>query len=273
MTNNLEKFGFSDFAHQGADTASPVYPSLMSQMKAELVVNPESDVWLIYDRPLPEVMKWIEYDLDLETLTLVSISGKIQDFGMRVPPAMKKFLRSSKLHGDIQAIQITDLWEQLMGKTISVKNSNSELTVPILAGVSVEIKDGKISVIPNDLKKSSRMAWGTTRQLINNAIIGITKGFQKKLEINGVGLRMAIAGDKLNLSLGFSHPVIFPIPADVKMKIEGDKNNVLVIEGINKQRVGQVSSEIREMKKPEPYKGKGIKYSTETVLRKEGKKK
>jgi hypothetical protein len=97
MTNNLEKFGFSDFAHQGADTASPVYPSLMSQMKAELVVNPESDVWLIYDRPLPEVMKWIEYDLDLETLTLVSISGKIQDFGMRVPPAMKKFLRRAKL--------------------------------------------------------------------------------------------------------------------------------------------------------------------------------
>ncbi len=96
MTKDLERFGFSDFTHPAGDAANPVYPSLMSQMKAELVVNPESDVWLIYDRPLPEVMKWIEYDVDLETLTLVSISGKIQDFGMRVPPAMKKYLRRAK---------------------------------------------------------------------------------------------------------------------------------------------------------------------------------
>lgn len=161
----------------------------------------------------------------------------------------------------------------LDGRTLSVKGSNGNLSVGILAGVTVEINDNKILVTPNDLKKSSKMAWGTTRQLINNAVIGVTKGFTKKLEINGVGLRMAVQGTNLNLSLGFSHPVVFPIPADVKMKIEGDKNNILVIEGASKQRVGQVASNIREMKKPEPYKGKGIKYSTETILRKEGKKK
>lgn len=96
MTKELESLGFSDFAHQKPGADNPVYPPLMSQMKVDLVVNPNSDVWLIYERPLPEIMKWVEYDADMETLTLVSISGKIQDFGMRVPPAMKKFLRRAK---------------------------------------------------------------------------------------------------------------------------------------------------------------------------------
>lgn len=91
MTKDLEGFGFSNFDRK-TDTENPVYPPLMSQMKTELLISPESDVWLLYDRPLPEIMKWVEYDVDLETLTLVSISGKIQDFGMRVPPAMKKYL-------------------------------------------------------------------------------------------------------------------------------------------------------------------------------------
>ncbi len=162
---------------------------------------------------------------------------------------------------------------KLVGRVATLKGSNGELSVAILAGANAELKDGKIWVTPVDLKKNSRMAWGTTRQLINNAVIGVSKGFAKRLEINGVGLKMAVQGDNLKLNLGFSHEVNFPIEADVKMKIEGDKNNILVISGASKQRVGQIASNIRSMKKPEPYKGKGIKYSTETVLRKEGKKK
>lgn len=159
------------------------------------------------------------------------------------------------------------------GRLLTAKGVNGQLTVPILAGSICEIDGNTIKVSPVDLKKTSRMAWGTTRQLINNAIIGVTKGFTRKLEINGVGLKMQVMGDNLKLSLGFSHEVNFPIPQDVKMKIEGDKNNVLVIEGRDKQVVGQIASNIRKMKKPEPYKGKGIKYQGEVILRKEGKKK
>ncbi len=96
MTKHLENFGFSDFTSQVSDPDSPVYPPLMSMMKADLVINPESDVWLIHDRPLPEVMKWIEYDIEMESLILVSLSGKIQSFGMKVPPAMKKYLRKGQ---------------------------------------------------------------------------------------------------------------------------------------------------------------------------------
>lgn len=96
MTKDLEDFSFPDFNNRKPDTDSPVYPSLMSQMKVDLVLNPQSDVWLIYERPLPEVMKWIEYDIEMESLILVSLSGKIQSFGMKVPPAMKKYLRLAK---------------------------------------------------------------------------------------------------------------------------------------------------------------------------------
>lgn len=96
MTKDLESFGFPDFTAQMPDPDSPVYPPLMSMMKADLVLNPESDVWLIHERPLPEVMKWIEYDIELETLILVGLSGKIQSFGMKVPPAMKKYLRKGQ---------------------------------------------------------------------------------------------------------------------------------------------------------------------------------
>ena len=97
MTKGLEDFSFPDFDNRRKpDTDSPVYPPLMSQMKVDLVLNPESDVWMIYERPLPEVMKWIEYDIEMESLILVSLSGKIQSFGMKVPPAMKKYLRHAK---------------------------------------------------------------------------------------------------------------------------------------------------------------------------------
>ena len=96
MTKDLGNFAFPDFAPQKSDPDSPVYPSLMSQMKVDLAISPDSDVWLVHDKKLPEVLKWVEYDLDLETLVLVSLSGKIQDFGMRVPPTVKKYLRRAK---------------------------------------------------------------------------------------------------------------------------------------------------------------------------------
>ena len=158
-------------------------------------------------------------------------------------------------------------------RTVTVNGKNGSMEIPVLNGAVVVLDAGTITVTPVDLKSQSRMAWGTTRQLINNAVIGVSAGFKKRLEINGVGLRMQLQGTNLKLSLGFSHEVLVPIPNDVKMKIEGDKNNVLVIEGADKQRVGQVASNIRELKKPEPYKGKGIKYDNEKILRKEGKKK
>lgn len=96
MQKDLESFGFPDFKDKKVNPDFPVYPSLMSQMKVDLAISPESDVWMIYEQPLPEIMKWIEYDVDLETLTLVSLSGKVQDFGMKVPPAMKKYMRRAK---------------------------------------------------------------------------------------------------------------------------------------------------------------------------------
>ncbi len=159
------------------------------------------------------------------------------------------------------------------GRFVAVKGKKGSLNVPILSGAEVNLEGGVVTVTSVDKRKESRMAWGTTRQLINNAVIGVSVGFQKKLEINGVGLRMQVVANNLKLSLGFSHDVNYPIPDDISMKIEGDRNNVLVVEGHDKQKVGQIASEIRNFKKPEPYKGKGIKYQDEVVLRKEGKKK
>lgn len=111
------------------------------------------------------------------------------------------------------------------------------------------------------------------RALIANAVAGASEGFVKKLEVNGVGYRAQVQGSTLKLQLGFSHDVNFPIPQDVKIAVEGDRNNVIAVSGASKQRVGQVASEIRAYRPPEPYKGKGVKYTDETILRKEGKKK
>jgi large subunit ribosomal protein L6 len=113
--------------------------------------------------------------------------------------------------------------------------------------------------------------WATTWRLINNLCIGVSKGFEKKLEINGVGLRANMQGTTLVMNLGFSHEVRYEVPNDIKVEVE--KNTKLTVSGIDKQRVGQIAAEIREFKKPEPYKGKGIKYADERIIRKEGKKK
>ena len=131
--------------------------------------------------------------------------------------------------------------------------------------------DDGVSVQPRDKSKESRSAWGMSRTLVSNIVEGVSKGFERKLEISGVGYRAAVQGKTLQLSLGYSHDVNFEIPADVQ--IACPKPTEIIVTGIDKQRVGQVAANIRKWREPEPYKGKGIRYSDEYVVRKEGKKK
>lgn len=165
---------------------------------------------------------------------------------------------------------------------VEINIANGELTakgklgtqsVTLLSLVEVSVEDGTVIVKPNGESKRARSMWGTTRSLVNNAIIGVTEGFTKRLEVNGVGYRAQVQGKKLNLQLGYSHDIAFEVPEGIKIDIEGDRNNVIAVSGSDKQVVGQVASEIRAYRKPEPYKGKGVKYSDEQILRKEGKKK
>ena len=151
--------------------------------------------------------------------------------------------------------------------TVSVKGKFGELqeTYP-KENLSVEITDSKIVVQPNE--KKDRALQGLFRSLINNMIIGVNERFEKVLEINGVGYRAQVKGQELTLSLGYSHPVIFNIPKDIEVKVEG---NILTVMGISKQEVGLFAANIRSKRPPEPYKGKGIKYKDETILRKVGK--
>lgn len=161
----------------------------------------------------------------------------------------------------------------LANGVVTAKGKNGEQVVKVLENVEVSIENGKVSVKPLKTTKRARQAWGTTRALIANAIKGAGEGFTRRLEVNGVGYRAQVQGSTLKLSLGFSHDVNYPIPSDLKIAIEGDRNNIIAISGASKQRVGQIASEIRGFRPPEPYKGKGVKYAEETILRKEGKKK
>ena len=137
--------------------------------------------------------------------------------------------------------------------------------------VTVKIEGNLITIDPRGDSKRARAMWGTSRSMIQNLMVGVTKGFEKKLEINGVGYRAAVAGKNLQLSLGFSHDVIYPIPAGVT--IVTPKPTEITIAGIDKRQVGQIAAEIRAFRGPEPYKGKGVKYVGEFIFRKEGKKK
>ena len=161
----------------------------------------------------------------------------------------------------------------MQGREIIAKGKLGEQIVRVLDDVKVRMQDNEISVILDGTHKRARQAWGTTRALIQNAVSGVSEGFVRKLEVNGVGYRAQVKGNILNLQLGFSHDIDFPIPEDVKIAIEGDRNNVIAISGVSKQRVGQVASNIRGYRPPEPYKGKGVKYMEEVIVRKEGKKK
>jgi large subunit ribosomal protein L6 len=160
---------------------------------------------------------------------------------------------------------------QLSGQTLSAKGALGTLRLVVSNEVTASIADGAVTITPNHETKRSRAMWGTTRALVNNMVTGVSKGFSVVLEINGVGYRAAVQGGNLNLQLGYSHDIAYPIPADVKIACE--RPTVIAVSGADRQRVGQVAAEIRAFRPPEPYKGKGVKYSTETVRRKEGKKK
>jgi large subunit ribosomal protein L6 len=160
---------------------------------------------------------------------------------------------------------------KLDGQSIAVKGAKGELNFTAPAEVRVSIDGGVIHVAPHGEDKRARAMWGTARARIQNLVAGVTKGFEKKLEINGVGYKAAVAGKNLQLSLGYSHDVIYPIPAGVS--IATPKPTEITIAGIDKRQVGQVAAEIRAFRGPEPYKGKGVKYANEFIFRKEGKKK
>jgi large subunit ribosomal protein L6 len=151
---------------------------------------------------------------------------------------------------------------------ITVVGSKGQLTVPHLSDVTVSVDDGVATVVRKDDERIAKAQHGLQRALLNNAVEGVTKGFEKKLEVNGVGFRVATSNNVLDMSLGFSHPVKYTAPAGVS--VTNDKMTI-VVSGIDKQQVGQVAAEIRSLKKPEPYKGKGIKYADEQILRKAGK--
>jgi large subunit ribosomal protein L6 len=154
------------------------------------------------------------------------------------------------------------------GKII-VKGPKGSLELKLSPEVSVNVSGEEISVTKTGKTKEAPAIWGTTTRLIANMIKGIVEGFQRQLELNGVGYRMAIQGKKINLALGFSHPVEVVVPEGIEVKIEG---NVMTISGIDKQKVGQFAANIRELKPVEPYKGKGFRYVGEIVKKKEGKK-
>jgi large subunit ribosomal protein L6 len=157
---------------------------------------------------------------------------------------------------------------ELQGDEVKVLGTKGDLTQQILPGVKVEIKDSEVVITRASDTKLHKSNHGLMRTLIYNMVIGVSEGFSKKLEINGVGYRVAKQGDKLNFSLGFSHEVIYNIPQGIDVAVE---QNTLTVTGISKQKVGQVAAEIRALKKPEPYKGKGIKYENERIIRKAGK--
>jgi len=159
----------------------------------------------------------------------------------------------------------------LNGADLTVKGPKGELAMTFVSDVLAAVEDNVISVTPNGDTKRARSMWGMQRTLVANMIEGVVSGFTKKLEINGVGYRAAMKGSSLNLQLGFSHDVDFPVPAGIK--IETPDQTTVLISGIDKQQVGETAAKIREYRKPEPYKGKGIKYSGEYIFRKEGKKK
>ena len=160
---------------------------------------------------------------------------------------------------------------QLSGQTLTTKGRLGSLSLVVSNEVIVSITDGAVTIAPKSDTKQSRAMWGTTQALVSNMVTGVSTGFSRNLEIVGVGYRAAVQGNTLNLQLGYSHDIPFPIPADVRIACE--RPTVVTVSGADRQRVGQVAAEIRSYRPPEPYKGKGIRYVNETVRRKEGKKK
>jgi large subunit ribosomal protein L6 len=157
------------------------------------------------------------------------------------------------------------------GQRVAVKGAKGELSFTLPDDVAVKFENGAISVDPRNETKRAQAMWGMARSIISNLVTGVTTGYERRLEITGVGYKAAVAGKNLQLSLGYSHDITFPIPAGVT--ITTPRPVEIAIAGIDKRQVGQVAAEIRGLRPPEPYKGKGVKYAGEFIFRKEGKKK
>lgn len=157
------------------------------------------------------------------------------------------------------------------GNTVRAKGKLGELAQVLPAEVMVALEAGKIVVKPRSAERRAKAMWGLSRSLVANLVKGVAEGFSRKLDINGVGYRAAADGKFLTLQLGYSHDIKYAIPPDIKITCESPTQ--ITISGADKQKVGQIAAEIRSFRKPEPYKGKGIKYAEEVILRKEGKKK
>ena len=157
------------------------------------------------------------------------------------------------------------------GQTVKMKGPKGALQLVLHDDVVAKMDKGAIKIDPRNETKRARSMWGTSRTLVANLVSGVTKGFEERLEINGVGFRAAVQGKQLNLQLGYSHDVNYPIPEGIA--IATPKPTEIVITGVDKQKVGHVAAEIRGYRRPEPYKGKGVKYAGEYIFRKEGKKK
>jgi len=157
------------------------------------------------------------------------------------------------------------------GQIVTAKGPKGELKYVVNDEVLVAMEDGAVNVQPRNQSKDARSKWGMSRTMISNIMEGVKNGFERKLEINGVGYRAAMQGKNIQLSLGYSHEVVYNMPEGVSAACP--KPTEIVLNGIDKQQLGQVAAEIREFRPPEPYKGKGVKYAEETIIRKEGKKK
>ncbi len=157
------------------------------------------------------------------------------------------------------------------GGMVTATGKMGELKLPLTEFVKASVDGNKVSVVPNNNEARSRMMWGTTRALIASMVKGVSTGYMKSLEITGTGYRAAVQGKNLEMNLGFSHPVVYPVPDGIKITCE--RPTSIKVEGVDKRLVGQVASEIRAFRPPEPYKGKGARYTNEIIRRKEGKKK
>lgn len=154
---------------------------------------------------------------------------------------------------------------------LTAKGPKGELSMKVAGDVTVQINDGEVVVNPANDSKRSKAMWGTVRSNVNNLMTGAKEGFKKTLEVNGVGYKAAVQKNMLRLSLGYSHEIVMIIPEGIAVEVE--KNTTIHISGADKQQVGEIAAQIRRLRKPEPYKGKGVKYSDEVIRRKEGKKK
>jgi large subunit ribosomal protein L6 len=161
----------------------------------------------------------------------------------------------------------------ISGQTVEVKGPKGTLSFKATDDVTIAQEEGALKVTPRGDSKRARQQWGMSRSMIENLVTGVTEGFKKELDITGVGYRANMQGDTLRLALGYSHDVNYQPPAGIKITTPSARNDVIVVEGIDAQQVGQVASEIRAWRGPEPYKGKGIRYRGEFIFRKEGKKK